>query len=171
MTPYEQKIAKVAHPIIEEMGYEIVRLQMQGGGEDKILQIMIERKDRENIVVEDCAKVTRALSYHFDEVEDPVDDQYNLEVSSPGIDRPLTRIDDFDRFKGFDAKISIDDAIDNRKRFKGKLEGLSEDGQSILIKYKDGRDKITSEIPFDKITKAKLILTDELIDASMKGGL
>lgn len=171
MTPHEQKITAVAEPIIQEMGYEIVRLQMQGSGEDKVLQIMIERQDRENIVVEDCAKVTRVISDYFDEVEDPVDDEYNLEVSSPGIDRPLTRLNDFDRFKGFDAKISIDGTINNQKRFKGKLEGLSEDGQSVLIQYKEGREKTNAEIPFDKIIRAKLILTDELINASMKGGL
>ncbi|MCP4393271.1 MAG: ribosome maturation factor RimP [Alphaproteobacteria bacterium] len=171
MNPQEQKIFDVANPIIEELGYDIVRLQMQGGSGEKTLQIMIERKDRENLIVDDCAKVTRTLSYHFDEVEDPVQTEYNLEVSSPGIDRPLTKPEDFNRFKGFNAKISMDEEIGGKKRLKGKLEGLSDDGKFVLLHFKDGREKITAEIPIDGIKKAKLLLTDELIKASMKGGL
>ncbi|MBQ8347724.1 MAG: ribosome maturation factor RimP [Alphaproteobacteria bacterium] len=145
-------------PVCEDMGYDLVRLQLQGGNSRKVLQIMAERKDRRAMTVDDCADLSRAISPVLDE-HDPIEDNYTLEVSSPGIDRPLVKLDDFDRFKGFEAKIECQILINGRKRFSGRLQGI--DGSDVVITF-DGADV---RIPFDQIAKAKLILTDELLAA------
>jgi len=145
-------------PICAEMGYDLVRLQLQGGNTRKVLQIMAERKDRKAMTVEDCADLSRAISPVLDE-KDPIEDNYTLEVSSPGIDRPLVKLDDFDRFKGFEAKVEALSLINDRKRFSGRLQGI--DGNDVIIEFK-GDDV---RIPFDQIAKAKLVLTDALLMA------
>ena len=145
-------------PICDEMGYDLVRLQLQGGNSRKVLQIMAERKDRKAMTVEDCADLSRAISPVLDE-KDPIEDNYTLEVSSPGIDRPLVKLDDFDRFKGFEAKVEALSLINGRKRFSGRLQGI--DGNNVIISF-EGDDV---RIPFDQIAKAKLILTDGLLEA------
>ncbi len=145
-------------PICEQMGYDLVRLQMQGGNTRKVLQVMAERKDRQAMTVDDCADLSRAISPVLDE-QDPIEDNYTLEVSSPGIDRPLVKLADFDRFKGFEAKIECHDPINGRKRFSGRLRGI--DGSDVILTF-DGAD---IKIGFDRIAKAKLILTDELLAA------
>ena len=145
-------------PVCNEMGYDLVRLQMQGGNTRKVLQIMAERKDRKAMTVEDCADLSRAISPVLDE-KDPIEDNYTLEVSSPGIDRPLVKLDDFDRFKGFEAKVEALSLINGRKRFSGRLQGI--DGNNVIISF-EGDDV---RIPFDQIAKAKLILTDGLLEA------
>ena len=111
------------------------------------------------MTVDDCADLSHALSPVLDE-HDPIEGNYTLEVSSPGIDRPLVRLDDFDRFKGFEAKIECQIPIDGRKRFSGRLQGV--DGSDVILTF-DGADV---RLPFDQIAKAKLILTDELLAAS-----
>jgi len=125
------------------------------------LQIMIERQDRLSLTVEDCAAASRSISAIMD-VEDPLKSEYSLEVSSPGIDRPLTRLDDFERFAGFEAKIELQDAVDGRKRFRGQLLGT--EGRTVRIEHGGG----DTALPFDAIRVAKLVLTDALIRAAQE---
>lgn len=145
-------------PVCAGMGYDIVRMQLQGGNSRKVLQIMAERADGRPMTVEDCAALSRAISPVLDE-HDPIEDDYTLEVSSPGIDRPLVKLNDFDRFKGFEAKLETVALIDGRKRFSGRLQGI--DGSDVVLTF-NGAD---IRIPFDQIAKAKLVLTDELLAA------
>ena len=142
-------------PTIENLGFDVVRILMTGA-QRPTLQIMIERKDRKNLVVDDCAAVSRAVSAILDE-KDPIDSEYSLEVSSPGIDRPLTKPEHFARFTGYEAKIETSETIDGRKRFKGKIITLKEDN-TISFSMEDKE----YSIPFDSVAKAKLVLTDEL---------
>jgi ribosome maturation factor RimP len=144
-------------PSVEAMGYEVVRVQISGQARPT-MQIMIERADRATMTVEDCADVSRAISAILD-VEDPVSVAYTLEVSSPGIDRPLTQPAHFDRFAGFEARLETRVPIEGRKRFKGRLRGFA-DGV-VAIDTQEG----LARIPFEDLTKAKLVLTDELIEA------
>ncbi len=159
MDVYTQIEALIA-PVLEEMGYDIVRLHLKLG-QTSSLQIMAERKDRERMQVEDCEKISRAVSPIMD-VEDVIKSQYTLEVSSPGIDRPLVRPEDYDRFKGFEAKIELSEALDGRKRFSGKLIGIDKE-ENIEIEIETGK----VILPFGLVTKAKLVLTDELINANI----
>ena len=142
------------------MGYEVVRVQISGG-QRSVLQIMAERADGAPMTVEDCADISRSVSALLD-VEDPIREAYTLEVSSPGIDRPLTRLKDFERFAGFEARLESRMAIDGRKRFKGMLQGV-EDGL-VCIDTEQG----AARLEFDNILRAKLVLTDELIRASQE---
>lgn len=148
-------------PVIEKMGFEVVRV-MTIGLSNPTLQIMIERKDGKNLVVDDCAAVSRAVSEILDE-KDPIEGEYSLEVSSPGLDRPLTKPKHFERFAGYEAKIETDEAVYGRKRFKGKLRGVDENKIIGLI-MGDGKEY---KIPFDMVAKAKLVLTDELLAKEM----
>ena len=148
----------LVEPICDKMGYDLVRLQMQGGNSRKVLQIMAERKDRKAMTVDDCADLSRAISPVLDE-NDPIEDNYTLEVSSPGIDRPLVKLNDFDRFKGFEAKVEALSLINGRKRFSGRLQG--KDGNDVILLFEG--DEV--RIPFDQVAKAKLVLTDELLAA------
>ncbi len=143
-------------PIISELGYETVRI-ITIGQANPTLQIMIDRLDGKDIVVEDCAKVSRKVSEVLDE-KDPIKDQYNLEVSSPGLDRPLTKPEHFARFAGYEAKVETDELIENRKRFKGKI--ISIDGENTIRFEMDGTEYA---IPFDAVSKAKIVITDELL--------
>lgn len=142
-------------PTIEAMGFEVVRILMTGA-QRPTLQIMIERQDRKNLVVDDCAAVSRAISAILDE-KGPIDSEYSLEVSSPGIDRPLTKPEHFSRFAGYEAKVETSDTVDGRKRFKGKIISL-EPNNNIKIMMDDKE----YSIPFESVSKAKLVLTDEL---------
>jgi len=154
-------VARLIEPSLDSMGYDLVRVQISGGASDRCLQIMAERKDRAEMNVEDCASISRNISTILD-VEDPITEAYTLEVSSPGMDRPLVRLEDFTRFAGFEARIDTREAIVDRKRFRGRLKGV--EGETILIEV-DGE---TYEIPFEDILRAKLVLTDELIAASQR---
>ena len=142
-------------PTIENMGFEVVRIMMTGV-QKPTLQIMIERQDRKNLVVDDCAAVSRAISEILDE-KDPIESEYSLEVSSPGIDRPLTTPEHFTRFVGYEAKIETDVSVDGRKRFKGKI--ITIDANNIISIEMDDKEY---KVPFDAVSKAKLVLTDEL---------
>ncbi|MEM7061024.1 MAG: ribosome maturation factor RimP [Pseudomonadota bacterium] len=157
--PIDQKLAKIIDPVLQSMGFELVRLRLMAG-KKVTLQIMAERPDG-TIEVEDCAEISRTISAVLD-VEDPIDGEYTLEVSSPGIDRPLTRIVDFERWEGYDAKLETTDLIDGRKRFKGILAG-TEDGD-VLIEIDEG----TIGLNFDWLADAKLVLTDDLITESLR---
>lgn len=156
------RIEQIITPSVEAMGYELVRVQLTGG-QRMVLQVMAERADGAPMTVEDCADISRAISAVLD-VEDPIKSAYTLEVSSPGIDRPLTRLKDFERFAGFEAKLETRLAVDGRKRFKGMLKGV-EDGH-VCIESEQG----AARLEFDNILRAKLVLTDELIRASQGQG-
>ena len=147
-------------PVVEAAGYQLVRLRILGG-KRKTLQVMAERPDGQ-MEVEDCAKLSRALSEFLD-AEDPIEGEYDLEVSSPGIDRPLTRITDYARWAGHEAKIELaaPDAS-GRKRFKGLIIGL--DGNDVVFEA-DGQ---RLNVPFRAIADAKLVLTDKLVQEDLK---
>ena len=146
--------------MIEDLGYELVRLRLMSGKEESTLQVMADTHDG-GILVDDCAKISTAVSATLD-VEDPILDAYTLEVSSPGIDRPLTRLKDFDMFEGYEAKLETDQLIDGRRRFKGTLAGI--DGDEVLINVAEG----TIGLKFDWLNEAKLVLTDELIKEMLR---
>lgn len=158
-TSMDRRLAEIITPVIEDMGFELVRVRLQGG-KTATLQIMAERPDG-GIEVDDCAAISTAVSATLD-VEDPIEDQYTLEVSSPGIDRPLTRLKDFDAWEGYVAKIETTNMIDGRKRFKGLLAGTESD--EVLIEIDEG----TIGLNFDWLADAKLVLTDDLIRDVLK---
>ncbi len=149
------RIADLIGPSLEAMGYALVRVQLSGSKQQR-LQVMAERKSDGGMTVEDCAEISRMLSTLLD-VEDPLPGEYSLEVSSPGIDRPLTRLEDFNRFAGLEAKVETRLPIDGRRRFKGRLEGT--EGDNIRLTSEAGPVTLS----FADIAKAKLILTDELL--------
>ena len=158
---HPRHIAELIEPTLADLGYELVRVQFQGA-RTKVLQIMAERADGAEMTVEDCADISRAISPVLD-VADPIDEAYSLEVSSPGLDRPLTRRKDFERYAGFEAKVETAAPVDGRRRFKGLLKGLSE-ADEVMMAVQEGE----VNIPLDLIEKAKLVLTDELIAAALK---
>lgn len=143
------------------MGFNLVRVRFSGGGRP-VLQIMVERIDERPIDVDDCAEVSRTVSALLD-VEDPIPGAYTLEISSPGIDRPLVRLDDFDRFAGHEAKIVMAGTIAGRKRFRGRLLGVR-DG-FVLLRLDEAGDDDVTHLPFEGIASAKLVLTDALMAA------
>ncbi|MDJ0858078.1 MAG: ribosome maturation factor RimP [Dinoroseobacter sp.] len=153
-TMLDQRLAGIVQPVIEDLGYELVRLRVMSG-KTKTLQIMAEKPDG-GIEVDDCAAISTAVSATLD-VEDPIEDNYTLEVSSPGIDRPLTRLKDFAAWEGYEAKIETTELIDGRRRFKGALAGVEDD--EVLIEIEEG----TIGLKFDWLSDAKLVLTDDLI--------
>ena len=155
----DRRMAEIITPVIEDLGYEMVRVRLMSGKES-ILQIMADKPDG-GIEVDDCAAISTAVSATLD-VEDPILDAYTLEVSSPGIDRPLTRLKDFDMFEGYEAKLETDELIDGRRRFKGMLAGI--DGEEVLINVAEG----TIGLKFDWLSDAKLVLTDELIKEMLR---
>lgn len=150
----DRRMAAIVGPVIEDMGFELVRVRLMGG-KSKTLQIMADRPGG-GIEVEDCARISTAVSAVLD-VEDPLEEAYTLEVSSPGIDRPLTRLKDFDTWAGYEAKVETTEMIDGRRRFRGMLAG-TEDGE-VLLEIPEG----TIGLKFDWLSDAKLVLTDELI--------
>ena len=153
----------VFEPVIEKAGFRLVRLRMMGG-QAKTLQIMAERPDG-SMDVEGCTTLSHAL-LDFIEAEDPIEGEYEIEVSSPGIDRPLTRLSDFTRWKGHEAKIELQAPLatptGDRKRFRGRLEGL--DGNDVVITSQGSR----IQFPFRSVLEAKLVLTDKLIQEDLK---
>ena len=156
----DRRITEIITPVIEDMGFEVVRVRLMSGKET-VLQIMAQKPDG-TIEVDECGEISTAVSAVLD-VEDPILDQYNLEVSSPGIDRPLTRLKDFDRWEGFEAKVETEELIDGRRRFKGPLAGT--DGDEVLITIDEG----TIGLKFEWLSDAKLVLTDELIRDVLRG--
>lgn len=149
------RIQDLIEPTIIDMGFDIVRIQVSGGQTMKV-QIMAEPLDGSDMSVDACAKISRAVSAVMD-VEDPIADAYTLEVSSPGLDRPLVRLRDFDRFTGFEAKIELLQVIDGRRKFSGTLLGTADENVQIDISGE------AVSVPFTGIAKAKLIVTDEMI--------
>jgi ribosome maturation factor RimP len=150
-------IAGLIEPSLDAMGYRLVRVSFLGA-RGSTLQIMAERRDDAAMTVEDCADISRSVSALLD-VANPIEDAYTLEVSSPGIDRPLVRLEDYDRFAGFEARIETAAPVDGRKRFRGRL--LGRDGERVRLVGDAGE----VALPFAVIARAKLVITDDLIAA------
>jgi ribosome maturation factor RimP len=156
-TAEDARLLELLDPVAEAAGYEIVRLRLMGGDHARRLQIMAETPDGE-MVVEDCARLSRAISEVMD-AADPISGEYVLEVSSPGIDRPLTRLKDFDAYEGYEAKLELDRMAEGRKRFRGRLAGVEGDNVAIDLEGEDS----TALVPFSWIVEAKLVMNDELM--------
>ncbi|MFI4988446.1 MAG: ribosome maturation factor RimP [Alphaproteobacteria bacterium] len=154
----QRRIERILAPSLEAMGYEIVRVQLSGS-RSPTLQVMVERVNGTPVTLDDCTAISRSASALLD-VEEPLQGSYTLEVSSPGIDRPLVREKDFERFAGCEAKIETAAPLMGRRRFRGKLLGLAEG--KVRIALSDG----AVELPFDTIVKARLVLTDDLLAAA-----
>lgn len=154
-------LTALIEPEVKALGFELVRIKLFGSGDDHTLQIMAEDPKTKQLVIEDCAAISRRLSDVLDEA-DPIEEAYRLEVSSPGIDRPLTRLHDYREWTGHEAKVAATELVEGRKSFRGVLNGT--DGEDVLftdVKAGDVR------IPFALIHDAKLVLTDRLISATM----
>ena len=165
--PSMAELEQLFAPSLEALGYDVVRVTMGGAVKMRTLQVMAERKDRRNMTVEDCAEVSRVLSALLD-VEDPIQGSYSLEVSSPGIDRPLVRPEDYTRFAGFEARVETRQPIEGRRRFRGRLKGVEDD--RVIMNVMDVEDSaVAIAIPLSDIERAKLVLTDELIKKSTQG--
>jgi len=153
------RVEQIIAPTLDDMGYELVRVQLSGSREHSRLQIMAERADQQGMTVDDCADISRAVSALLD-VEDPISGSYDLEVSSPGIDRPLTRPRDFERFAGELAKVELREAVEGQRRYRGLLKGV--DGDAAVLETETGDVRL----PIADIEKAKLALPDEFKPAS-----
>jgi ribosome maturation factor RimP len=153
-------LAALIEPEVKAEGLELVRVMMIGGKDDPTLQIMAERPDTRQLTLQDCERLSRRLSEMLD-AADPIAEAYRLEVSSPGIDRPLTRAHDYEDWKGHDARISLAEKLDGRREFKGALLGL--DGDDILV---DVPNQGEVRLPLAAVHSAKLLLTDRLIAAT-----
>lgn len=162
-TSMDRRMAEIVTPSIEALGFEVVRIRVMGG-KTNTLQIMAERPDG-GIEVDECGQISNAISVLLD-VEDPLEDAYALEVSSPGIDRPLTRLKDFETFEGYEAKLETSETIGGQRRFKGVLAGV-EDGE-VLLNIEQGAETVTVGLNFEWLSDAKLVLTDELIKEMLK---
>lgn len=159
-TPLEQRIATLAQPVIEDLGFALHRIKITGDSGAQAVQVMAEDKTTKNLGVDDAAKISRALSAVFD-VEDPINGAYRLEVSSPGIDRMLIEPEDFQSYKNFEVKIeTLTPSENGQKRFRGTLKGIKDN--KILVTTDTGE----VEIPHGTIAKAKLVLTEDLIKAT-----
>ncbi|MBB3981211.1 ribosome maturation factor RimP [Sphingobium fontiphilum] len=154
-------LTALIEPEVKALGFDLVRIKLFGSGDEHTLQIMAERPETRQLVIEDCMTISRRLSDVLDEA-DPIEEAYRLEVSSPGIDRPLTRLHDFVDWAGHEARITVTEAIEGRKTFKGELVGL--DGEDIALRDAKVGDVV---IPFTLVGSAKLVLTDKLISATM----
>ena len=156
-TAEDRSLLEILDPVAEAAGYEIVRLRLMSGTKSRRLQIMAEDAHGE-MNVDDCARLSRAVSEVLD-AADPIEGDYLLEVSSPGVDRPLTRLKDFETYEGLSARMELDRLADGRKRFKGELAGI--DGDHVGVNLEGETE--TALIPFAWIIDAKLILTDDLM--------
>lgn len=158
----EHYLADIINPVVEDLGYETVRI-LTSGDSQPTLQIMIEHKDYDKeITVDDCAAVSRAVSTVLDE-KDPIENKYTLEVSSPGLDRPLTKLSHFSRYIGYVIKLETAEPVEKRKRFKGTIDTVSADGMITLT-----MEDTTYNIAFSNVVKAKIVLTDELWEQYLK---
>ena len=160
------ELQSLIEPVAQALGYSLVRVRMSAS-RNPVLQVMAERADG-LMEVEDCARLSRAISALFDEV-DPIESEYSLEVSSPGIDRPLTRRRDYESYAGHEARIDLRAPLgDGRKRIKGVLKGLK--GEDVLVetKIESEKEPVVLPLPFSQIGEAKLVLTDALIAEDLK---
>jgi ribosome maturation factor RimP len=157
------RVAAIAEPVIEQLGYRLVRVKVSAA-DGCTVQVMAERPDG-TMAVEDCESVSRALSPVLD-VADPIERAYRLEVSSPGIDRPLVRKSDFDRYAGHLVKIETEIPIDGRKRFRGQLLGT--EGEAARIRHDEAGEEAEVLLPIEEMSEAKLVLTDELVTQALR---
>jgi ribosome maturation factor RimP len=159
------RVAVIAEPLLEQLGYRLVRVRVSGS-EGCTVQIMAERPDG-TLTIDDCEDISRALSPVMD-VADPIEKAYRLEISSPGIDRPLVRKSDFERYTGHLAKIETSMPIQGRKRFRGVLAGT--EGETARIRRDDAAEGEETEImiPIEEMSEAKLVLTDELVTEALR---
>ena len=159
-----EQLTKLIEPEVEALGYRLVRVAMIGGTSDPTLQVMAESPETRQLKLEDCERISRRLSEVLDALEnegrDPIDGSYRLEVSSPGIDRPLTRPSDYADWAGHEARLKLAETLDGAKQVSGRIEGI--DGETVRIASPKG----DREIPFSAIASAKLLLTDALINAT-----
>ena len=153
-------LERLIEPEVKHLGYDLVRVMMIGGASDPTLQVMAERPDTRQLDIADCERISRRLSELLD-LADPIDGSYRLEVSSPGIDRPLTRLKDYDDWAGHETRITLSEPRNGRKQFTGDLNGR--DGGLVRLHGRDGNDY---ELPFASISSAKLVLTEKLIQAT-----
>jgi ribosome maturation factor RimP len=159
------RVAAIAEPMIEQLGYRLVRVKVSGA-DGCTVQIMAERADG-TMMVEDCETVSRALSPVLD-MADPIERNYRLEISSPGIDRPLVRKSDFDRYAGHLVKIETEIPIDGRKRFRGLLVGTEGEAARIRGDETEAGEPTEFLLPIDEMSEAKLVLTDELVTQALR---
>jgi ribosome maturation factor RimP len=157
------RIAALAEPVVAELGYRLVRVKVSGQN-GSTLQIMIDRPDRA-IIVDDCALVSRRLSPVLD-ANDPMPGSFHLEISSPGIDRPLVRPSDFIDWTGFEAKIEMTELVAGRRRFRGLIEGFEDGEVRLQVELKDFDEPQTIGLPVALIADAKLVLTEDLLKAA-----
>jgi ribosome maturation factor RimP len=162
-TSIDRRLAEIVRPAIEVEGFELVRLRLMSG-KTRILQIMADRAEG-GIEIDDLGEITTMVSAVLD-VDDPLEDAYVLEVSSPGIDRPLTRLKDFETYSGYEARIETVELIDGRRRFKGMLQGV--EGNEVLIEIEDQGEPVTIGLQFEWLSDAKLVLTDDLIAETLR---
>ncbi len=153
-------LTQLIEPEARALGFALVRVKLFGSAGDRTLQVMAERPDTRQLTIDDCAELSRRVSDRLDET-DPIAEEYRLEVSSPGIDRPLTRLQDFADWRGHEARVTLVDKLDGQKQFKGELVGV--DGDAVTIRARDG---VVSSVPFALMEDAKLVLTDKLIAAT-----
>jgi len=165
MTARQSELERLIAPIAQALGYQLVRVRVSGANRP-VLQVMAERADG-SMDVDDCAKLSHAISAAFEE-DDPFEREYVLEVSSPGIDRPLTRRRDFETYAGYEARLELKYPLDGRKRVRGTLKGLR--GEDVVMETDLGAEKGHGElaVPYMSIGEAKLVLTDELIAQDLK---
>lgn len=157
-TPLENKLIGIATPVLQDLGFDLVQLEFKSG----VLQILAEDPKTGNLSLDDCTAINKMLGPVL-EVEDPIPGAYTLEISSPGIDRPLVKAEDYEKYAGFDAKLELDDAFeDGRKRFRGKLTGVKDGFVTMVV------DNVEHRFEMAAIKKARLVLTDELIKATKK---
>jgi len=158
--PVEERVVALIEPTAAELGYRIVRVRLSGNRR-KRLQIMAERVSDGQMGIEDCGRLSRALSPLFD-LEDPIQGEYDLEISSPGIDRPLMRIEDFERFVGHEVKLETAAMVDGRRRWKGRIKAV--EGDEIVLDAEGGE----ARLKFAQLSDARLVLTDRLIQEDLK---
>jgi ribosome maturation factor RimP len=154
-------LTQLIEPQVKALGLSLVRVKMLGGDSDPTLQVMAERPDTRQLVIEDCAELSRAISEVLDN-EDPIEAAYRLEVSSPGIDRPLTRLQDFADWAGHDARLRLKEEVEGRKHVNVLLNGV--EGETIRTTIIKSGDPLS--VPFSTVDSAKLLLTDRLIKAT-----
>lgn len=154
-TPLEHKLIRIVEPVLKDMGFNLVMLEFKGG----VLQILAEDPRSGNLSLDDCTAINKMLSPLL-EVEDPIPGAYTLEISSPGIDRPLMKAEDFAKYAGYEAKLELDESMDGQRRFRGKIVGVKDEFVTMLV------DKVEHRIEIGAMKKARLVLTDDLIKAT-----
>ena len=154
-TPLEHKLIRIVGPVIEDMGFNLVMLEFKSG----VLQILAEDRKTGNLSLDDCTAINKMLSPLL-EVEDPIPGAYTLEISSPGIDRPLINAQDFAKYAGYEAKVELDEVFEGQRRFRGKIMGVKDEFVTLLV------DKVEHRMEIAAMKRARLVLTDELIKAT-----